>query len=208
LKKQFEKRSISRAILKSNFLQKKHLELLWKICNGGQTCGAELRTYTDVSPLCIWCNSCVDTLKHRYFSCSVIKPVWEEYKKIADNYGPEEDMVLKIDVWKALNSENKKLEALQLLVQVLYMSTLWSIYRAFVQKFEEGIEPNIENLKNKSLYGGITMLSEVLKSQILKAQTTETKGLWKMKGILIRRILEVRRTKTTNSLCRLFNGLT
>ena len=104
LKNEEEKRVISRSILRSDMLENKVKELLWKLTNGGQTCGAELRRYADVNIHCIWCNSAVDTLEHRYFSCTFLTPVWEEYKKIACISGSLTDLYTKINEWKALNA--------------------------------------------------------------------------------------------------------
>ena len=117
-------------------------------------------------------------------------------------------MIMKVDMWKALSPKNKLLEAQDLFVQVFYTTFLWSIYRVFCQKFEEGNEPNTQDIINKGLYGGVSTLPDILKKQVLKYKGSEMHGFWAMKVQLVRRNLQVKKTKTANSLSKLFVSLT
>jgi hypothetical protein len=200
-------RTISKNILQSKFLHNKQIELLWKYTNGGQSSGVELQHYADVDPSCIWCSSTIDSLKHRYFSCAFLNPVWEAFKEIAYISIPEEDYLKKIGAWKAMNSKNKELKAQDFLAQVLYASTLWSIYSFFVKKQEEEITISTQEIINKAVYGGIIQLAQIIKKIIKESETKEEAGKWKIKAILIRRLIQTSKSKLSKSLSNLFDGL-
>jgi hypothetical protein len=134
--------------------------------------------------------------------------VWEAFQEIACISGNKEDYLKKIGMWKAVNAKNKGLKANDLFVQTLYASTLWAIYRGFCKKFVEDETITTQDLTNKAMYGGITQLAGILNKQIQEAKTEEQAGSWKMKAFLIRRLIQNRRTSTSNSLSRLFASLT
>lgn len=105
--------------------------------------------------------------------------------------------------WMRLEKENNNITADALLSQILFASTVWSVHRAHVQKLMNNKPMNVEDVKNKALFGGIVELNRIMSNLIQKSKKENEGNRWKVLAHLIKRKLQVKKQRLATQLSKL-----